>query len=311
VLRTVHAAVRGRTRYKLAALYRSADLKAHLEKGLSRCAGVDAVALAEKVAGSEESFVQQMNERAGELKMKNTKFLDATGLTDEGHYSSALDVAIMSRELLTKHPRIIYYTTIWHDTFRDGKFDLDNTNRLVNRYNGITGLKTGFTNKAGFCLAASADRNGTKLISVVLGSDNDDMRFAESARLLDFGFANWETARIEKKGVSAGAVIVKKGITSEVPLVYSDNAVILVKKGKKGKLTENAEIPESINAPVEKGQVVGVLNIELDGNRLASIPITADNESKKCDFGLMLGTLVKKWSRLFCSCPPEVTNKSK
>lgn len=258
------------------------------------------VALAEKVSGSEESFVQVMNERAGELKMKNTKFLDATGLTDEGHFSSALDIAIMSRELLVNHPKIVYYTTIWHDTFRDGKFDLDNTNKLVNRYNGITGLKTGFTNKAGFCLAASAERSGTKLISVILGSDSNDMRFSESARLLDFGFANWETAKIEKKGLSAGAVVVKKGVTAEVPLVYSDNAVILVKKGKKDKLVENIEIPENINAPVEAGQVVGVLNIELDGNRLASIPITAANESKRCNFGLMLGTLMKKWTQLFC-----------
>jgi D-alanyl-D-alanine carboxypeptidase (penicillin-binding protein 5/6) len=260
------------------------------------------VALAEKVSGSEESFVQLMNQRAEELKLKNTRFLDSTGLTDEGHYSSALDVAIMSRELLTKHPRIIYYTTIWHDTFRDGKFDLDNTNKLVNRYSGITGLKTGFTNRAGFCLAASAERDGTKLISVILGSESNDARFSESARLLDFGFANWETAKIEKKGMPAGVIMVKKGVTMEVPLVYSDNAVILVKKGKKDKLQETVEIPENINAPVENGQIVGVLNIDLEGNRLASIPITAANESKRCTFGLMFGVLARRWAQLFCFC---------
>jgi|GEM_PF-33017 Penicillin-binding protein 5, C-terminal domain./D-alanyl-D-alanine carboxypeptidase. len=258
------------------------------------------VALAEKVAGSEEAFVQLMNEKARELKMNNTNFLDATGLTDEGHYSTAYDVALMSRELLTRHPRIINYTTIWHDSFRDGKFDLDNTNKLVKRYSGITGLKTGFTSKAGFCLAASAERDGTHFISVVLGAESNEMRFSESAKLLDFGFANWETARIEKKGLPAGTVRVKKGEVSEVPLEYGDNVVILVQKGKKGKLVENPEMPESVTAPVTAGQVVGMLNIELDGNRMASIPIVAAGESRRCNFGLLLGMLFKKWAGLFC-----------
>jgi len=263
------------------------------------------VALAEKVSGSEEAFVHLMNERARELKMNNTCFLDSTGLTDEGHYSTAYDIAIMSRELLTKHPKIIYYTTIWHDSFRDGKFDLDNTNKLVRRYSGVTGLKTGFTSKAGFCLAASAERDGTHFISVVLGSESNELRFSESAKLLDFGFANWETARIEKKGQPAGKVRVKKGEVSEIPLEYAENAVILVKKGKKDKLVEKAEIPESINAPVTIGQVVGVLNVELDGNRMASIPITAAGESRRCNFGLMIGMLVKRWAGMFCSCPEK------
>ena len=263
------------------------------------------VALAEKVSGSEEAFVHLMNERAKELKMNNTNFLDATGLTDEGHYSTAHDIAIMSRELLTKHPKIIYFTTIWHDSFRDGKFDLDNTNKLVKRYSGITGLKTGFTSKAGFCLAASAEREGTQFISVVLGSESNEMRFTESAKLLDFGFANWETARIEKKGLPAGTIPVKKGEVSEIPLEYGEDAVILVKKGKKNQLVENAVIPESVNAPVTIGQVVGVLNVELDGNRMASIPITAAGESRRCSFGLLVGMLVKRWAGLFCSCPDE------
>lgn len=263
------------------------------------------VALAEKVSGSEEAFVHLMNERAKELKMNNTNFLDATGLTDEGHYSTAHDIAIMSRELLTRHPKIIYYTTIWHDSFRDGKFDLDNTNKLVKRYSGITGLKTGFTSKAGFCLAASAERDGTQFISVVLGSESNEMRFTESAKLLDFGFANWEAARIEKKGLPAGSIPVRKGEVSEIPLEYGENVVVLVKKGKKDQLVENAVIPENITAPVARGQVVGVLNVELDGNRLASIPITAAGESRKCSIGLMIGMLVKRWAGLFCSCPEE------
>jgi D-alanyl-D-alanine carboxypeptidase (penicillin-binding protein 5/6) len=263
------------------------------------------VALAEKVSGSEEAFVHLMNEKARELKMNNTNFLDATGLTDEGHYSTAHDIAIMSRELLSKHPKIVYYTTIWHDSFRGGKFDLDNTNKLVKRYSGVTGLKTGFTSKAGFCLAASAERDGTHFISVVLGSESNELRFAESAKLLDFGFANWETARIEKKGQPAGSVRVRKGEVSEIPLEYGENVVILVKKGKKNKLVEKAEIPENISAPVTIGQVVGVLNVELDGNRMASIPITAAGESRRCSFGLMIGMLVKRWAGMFCSCPEK------
>ncbi|HHW22908.1 MAG TPA: D-alanyl-D-alanine carboxypeptidase [Clostridiaceae bacterium] len=257
------------------------------------------VALAEMISGTEEAFVAAMNEKAAELNMKNTKFLDCTGLTDEGHYSSAFDVAIMSRELLIKHPKIIHYTTIWHDTFRDGKFDLDNTNKLVKRYRGTTGLKTGFTSKAGFCLAASAERDGSKFISVVLGSDTNEHRFAESARLLDFAFSNWETARFEKEGLEAGVIKVKKGVTTEIPLKYAGNAVVVVKKGSKSKITENLELPEMVNAPVKTGDSVGILNIELDGERLASIDVVAANDSLKCTFGLAFGMLFKKWATLF------------
>lgn len=257
------------------------------------------VALAEMISGTEEAFVAAMNEKAAELKMKNTKFLDCTGLTDEGHYSCAMDVATMSRELILKHPKIIHYTTIWHDTFRDGKFDLDNTNKLVKRYRGTTGLKTGFTSKAGFCLAASAERDGSKFISVILGSDTNEHRFAESARLMDFAFSNWETARIEKEGLEAGVIKVKKGVTTEVPLKFAGNAVVVVKKGSKSKITENLELPEIINAPVNAGQTVGVLNIDLGDERLASIEVVAANDSLKCTFGLAFGMLFKKWATLF------------
>lgn len=258
------------------------------------------VALAETVAGSEEAFVAMMNQKAQELKMKNTMFLDCTGLTDEGHYSTAYDVAVMSRELLIKHPKIVHFTTIWHDTFRDGKFDLDNTNKLVKRYRGTTGLKTGFTNKAGFCLSASAERDGTKFISVILGSDSNDHRFSETARLLDFAFSNWESARIEKKAMDAGTIKVKKGAVTEIPVIFSDNAMVVVRKGSKGKIAERIEMPEIINAPVKTGQAVGVLNIELEGEILASIDIVAAKDSQKCTFGLIFGMIARKWATLFC-----------
>jgi D-alanyl-D-alanine carboxypeptidase (penicillin-binding protein 5/6) len=257
------------------------------------------VALAELIAGTEEAFVAMMNEKASELKLKNTRFLDCTGLTDVGHYSCAMDVAMMSRELLVKHPKIVYYTTIWHDTFRDGKFDLDNTNKLVKRYRGATGLKTGFTNAAGFCLSASAERDGTKFISVVLGSKSNDLRFSESAKLLDFAFSNWESQRIEKKGLEAGIVKVKKGVTTDIPLQYADNAMVVVKKGSKAKITETLEIPEMVNAPVKAGQTIGVLNIDLDGQRLTSIQVVASKESPKCTFVLAFGMIFSRWARLF------------
>jgi D-alanyl-D-alanine carboxypeptidase (penicillin-binding protein 5/6) len=257
------------------------------------------VALAELIAGTEEAFVAMMNEKASELKLKNTKFLDCTGLTDVGHYSCAMDVAMMSRELLVKHPKIVYYTTIWHDTFRDGKFDLDNTNKLVKRYRGATGLKTGFTNAAGFCLSASAERDGTKFISVVLGSKSNDLRFSESAKLLDFAFSNWESQRIEKKGLEAGIVKVKKGVTTDIPLQFADNAMVVVKKGSKAKITETLEFPEIVNAPVKSGQTIGVLNIDLDGQRLTSIQVVASKESPKCTFVLAFGMIFSRWARLF------------
>jgi D-alanyl-D-alanine carboxypeptidase (penicillin-binding protein 5/6) len=257
------------------------------------------VALAEVIAGSEEAFVAMMNQKAQELKMKNTMFLDCTGLTDEGHYSTAYDISIMSRELLTKHPKIVHYTTIWHDTFRDGKFDLDNTNKLVKRYRGTTGLKTGFTNKAGFCLSASAERDGTKYISVILGSDSNDHRFSESARLLDFAFTNWESARIEKKDLEAGTIRIKKGVVTEIPVIFSDNVVVVVRKGSKSKITETIEMPEIINAPVKAGQPVGVLNVDLEGEILASIEIVAAKDSQKCTFGLIFGMIAKRWATLF------------
>lgn len=256
------------------------------------------VALAEAIAGSEEAFVGMMNQRAQELGMKNTKFLDCTGLTDEGHYSTAADISIMSRELITKHPKIIHYTTIWHDTFRDGTFDLDNTNKLVKRYKGTTGIKTGFTNAAGFCLSASAERDGTKFISVLLGAKSNDVRFSESARLLNYGFSNWESVKIEKKGIEAGVVKVRKGVVTEIPVNFSDDAFVVVKKGSKDKLTETLEIPEVVNAPVEEGQTIGVLNIDLDGERLASIPVKAAKSSESCTFIKALGMIISRWTTL-------------
>jgi D-alanyl-D-alanine carboxypeptidase len=177
------------------------------------------VALAEHIAGSENVFVTLMNEKAKELAMNNTYFLDCSGLTDEGHYSTANDIAIMARELITKYPSIYEYTTIKRDTFRSGTFGLDNTNHLIGKYRGMTGLKTGVTGAAGYCLAATASRDGMDLISVVLGVESNDMRFSEAAKILDYGFSNYEIVNIDKKGV---VLLVLSSVTKciKVPCLF-------------------------------------------------------------------------------------------
>lgn len=194
------------------------------------------VSLAELVAGSEEAFVVLMNEKAAELGMKNTQFKDCTGLTDVDHYSSAYDIALMSRELITKHPKILEYTSIYMDSFRNGEFQLVNTNKLVRFYNNCDGLKTGFTNAAGFCLAATASRNNMRLISVVLGEPDSNTRFAETRKLLDYGFANYESVEINKKGELISDISVKKGTVSKAGAVIGNDVKVLLPRGQKTKI---------------------------------------------------------------------------
>lgn len=257
-----------------------------------------AVALAEHVAGSEGVFVTMMNEKAKELGMTNTNFLDCSGLTDEGHYSTARDIAVMSRELITKYPLIIEYTTIKHDTFRNGTFDLDNTNHLIGKYRGITGLKTGVTNAAGYCLAATASRDGLDLISVVLGADSMSLRFSESAKILDYGFSNYEIMKIERKGAIAGNVNVRKGLGLSVPVAYEDNKSVLLKKGQKDKVQEQVNLPEYLNAPVSAGDRAGEVILTLDGKQILNIPLVATEEIEKATWLKLFARLVVHWFSL-------------
>jgi D-alanyl-D-alanine carboxypeptidase (penicillin-binding protein 5/6) len=217
------------------------------------------VAMAEKISGSEEAFVAMMNQKAKELGMNDTNFLDCTGLTDDGHYSCANDVAIMSRELVMKHPKILEITTIWHDTFRNGLFSLDNTNKLIGRYDGINGLKTGFTTKAGYCLSATALRNNMQLIAVVLGEPNGDIRFTEAKKLMDYGFATYEITEVNKKGEEVSVVEVKKGVGLSVKGVYGADVKLMLKKGDKGQIKRETKLEESLTAPVKTGQKIGKL----------------------------------------------------
>ena len=238
------------------------------------------VALGEAVSGSEETFVELMNERAAELGMKNTVFKNCTGLDAEGHLSTARDIAIMSAELL-RHPEIKNYSTVWMDSLRGGKTELTNTNRLVRFYKGCTGLKTGSTDGAGCCLSASAERDGMELISVTLGSPNTDERFAAGRKLLDYGFANWklttpELPELPELPVTGGMV----------------NAVSLEGEAPRGVLTSSggAEVgiklilPENVPAPVEPGDVLGTAEVTLNGDTVQSLKITAKTEAPAITF---------------------------
>ena len=227
-----------------------------------------AVALGEKVSGSETAFVERMNERAGELGMKDTVFKNCCGLDEEGHVSSAYDVALMSRELL-KHEEIFAYTTTWIDYVRDGATQLVNTNKLIRTYSGITGLKTGTTSQAGSCMVATAERDGLSLIAVVLGSDSTDLRFSEAAMLLDTGFAGWSAAS------PAPDLPVDGGMEGSVSVYAQPCPVLLVEKGKEQAIEMIPELPERLEAPVEKDQEIGKIRCVLEGKELVSLPVYA------------------------------------
>ena len=236
-----------------------------------------ATALAEHVAGSEAAFVEMMNNRAAELGMADTHFVNCTGLDDEPnaaeHLTTAYDIALMSRELL-KHDRIREFTTIWMDTVRNGEFGLSNTNKLVRFYQGTTGLKTGYTSSAGHCLSASAERDGLELIAVVLHCSSSGERFQSAKQLLDYGFAGYtlvtpdETAEIP-------AVPVLLGEVDAITPVLSEASPVLVEKGQAGKITTRVEVAEQVRAPVEAGQRLGTLTIQSDGSPLAAVPLVA------------------------------------
>lgn len=235
------------------------------------------VAMAEHLAGSEEAFVVMMNERAKELGMSNTNFVNSTGLPVENHYTCAKDIALMTKELL-KHEDVFNYTTIWIDSLRNGEFGLSNTNKLIRFYPGATGMKTGFTDSAGYCMSATAKKDDMTLISVVMKADTSDNRFADAKKLLDYGFANFSVYRINESSLPPLAV--HGGTTDKIALQCSSSAILLTKG--RDKLVESVtEIPEYINAPVASGQTVGQIRYILSGEEIAVIDITAVNGVEK------------------------------
>ena len=245
-----------------------------------------ACAMAEHIAGSETAFVEQMNRRAQELGMADTHFVNCTGLDDEPnaaeHLTSAHDIAIMSRQLLTAHPDIKKFTTIWMDTIRNGTFGLSNTNKLVRFYKGATGLKTGFTAKAGYCLSASASRDGMELIAVVMGSGTSQDRFAACKQLLDYGFANYALVQPQLQG---GQVKVSLGVQDLVEAVPSQGVQLLVDRGQRDQVKVELTLDEGICAPVSKGQRLGTLTVRCGEQILQQVPMIARDAVPRLTWG--------------------------
>ena len=257
-------------------------------KGIAVASANDGcVAMAEHLAGSESAFVDMMNEKAKELGMENTHFMNTNGLDEDDHYSSARDVAIMSRELM-KHETIFNYTSIWMDTLRGGKFQLANTNKLIRFYDGANGLKTGSTSKALCCLSAAAKRNDMQLIAVVLGAPTSAERFASAKSLLDYGFANYAVNTQITAGDEVQKIAVEKGVDKEVGVVAGDSCSTLVKKGQEDNITKVIKIDETITAPIEAGQKIGTMTISRDGEVIADIDLNASSTVEKKGIGLII-----------------------
>ena len=255
-----------------------------------------ACAMAEHLAGSESAFVEAMNAKAAELGMDDTRFVNCTGLDDSSdaanHKTSAYDIALMSRELLGNHPDITRFTTIWMDSIRNGTFGLANTNKMVRFYNGCTGLKTGFTQSAGYCLSASAQRDGLQLIAVVMGCESSQKRFAACKSMLDYGFANFALVQPELPGNAS--VPVKLGVRENVHAVPAQDGKMLIDKGQKNLVTTEVQLEESITAPVSQGQRLGTLTIKAGEQILAEIPMIAQSAVEKVSWWQMYLHLLKK-----------------
>lgn len=233
-----------------------------------------AVAMAEHLAGSEAAFVERMNRRAQELGMKDTVFVNCTGLPAAGHHSSAYDIALMSRELILHHPDIRTYTTIWMDSIRDGAFGLTNTNRLVRFYPGATGLKTGSTDSALYCLSATAERDGMELIAVVMKAPSSAHRFDDAKALLDYGFSAWSLVSVYPD-VPLAPIPVLLGTVDQIQPQLARDCRLLVRKGQEGAVTTRLTLAQDLEAPVEPGQTVGELEVSVDGQVRDTVPILA------------------------------------
>lgn len=258
-----------------------------------------AVLLAERISGSEEAFVNKMNKRASELGMEDTTFKNCTGLPSEGHLSSARDVAKMSCELL-KHDEYFKWGTIWMDKLvheKDGRFtELVNTNKLIRSLNGCDGLKTGYTSEAGFCVTTTAKRNGMRLISVVLGSSSSKERFNDSAKLINYGFANYENKKIVLKGEVYSTLKINNGREKECELIALDDIYLCVKNDGSEVVETALSVPENIYAPVLQGQKIGEIIISLNGKEVVKNALVSKNEYKKAGFTDRLKEIITNWN---------------
>ncbi len=236
------------------------------------------VAMAEYLEGSQEAFVQKMNEKAKELGMNDTCFKNCHGIDEDGHITSAYDIALMSRELLSKHPDITKYTTIYMDSLRDGKSELVNTNKLIRTYNGITGLKTGSTSLALYNLSASATRDDLSLIAVIMKAPTTKLRFAEAQKLLDYGFSNYSYIKLGDNGDTVKSVPISKGIKTNINATVENTSGVLIPKGKEKQIEQNIFVQDNLSAPVYQGQKVGEITYTLNGETLDIIDLVASSD---------------------------------
>ena len=246
------------------------------------------VAMADYLEGSQDAFVKKMNQKAQELGMNDTTFKNCHGLDEDDHLTSAYDIALMSRELLTKHPKITEYTTIWTDTLRDGKSSLSNTNKLVRNYNGCTGLKTGSTSIALYNLSASATRNNLSLIAVVLKAPTPAIRFSNAQKLLDYGFSNYTVTSFGKKGDVIKSVEIKKGTTSSIDAILESDAEVLMSNGSSKDITQEIKLDDTFTAPILEGQKLGEVEFSINGNVVSTVNLVANKSSDKLSFGSII-----------------------
>ena len=257
------------------------------------------VAMAEFIAGSEEMFVEQMNNRAKELGMNDTHFVNCHGIDEDGHVTSSYDISLMSRELLSKHPSITNYTTIWMDTLRDGKSQLTNTNKLVRTYEGCTGLKTGSTSLALYNLSASATKNDLSLIAVVMRGPTSEKRFSEAKKLLDYGFANYKYTKTSTAGEFLQTTDVQKGTSNSVNLSYESDSGALIKNTDNQNITSEVTLNENISAPIKKGDVLGNVKFYLNDEEIASVNLVAEDDVEKITVMNLFGMISEFWINLF------------
>lgn len=255
-------------------------------------------AMAEYLGGTEENFVQMMNDKAKELGMNDTTLKNCHGLDEDEHLTSAYDIALMSRELLVKHPAITNYSTIWTDTLRGGKSALSNTNKLVRNYAGCTGLKTGSTSLALFNLSASATRDGLSLIAVIMKAPTSALRFSNAIKLLDYGFTNYSYKSFANRGDFIRQISVTKGIDSIANVVYETSPSFLVKKGEESKITYELNLPDTVSAPISKGQQLGTITYYSDGAKLDTVNLISDSTINKISFISMIKHISYNWLNL-------------
>ena len=256
------------------------------------------VAMADYLDGSQDAFVKKMNQKAQELGMNDTTFKNCHGIDEDGHLTSAYDIAIMSRELLMNHPSITKYTTIWMDSLRDGKSSLVNTNKLVRNYNGCTGLKTGSTSIALYNLSASATRNNLSLIAVVLKAPTPAIRFSNAQKLLDYGFSNYSVTSFGKKGDVIKSVTIKKGTLSSVDAVLENDADILNYNGSSSDITQEIKLSDTLNAPILDGQKIGEVEFSMDGSVILTVNLVSNKTVNKLNFSSIFKLVFSKWFNL-------------